>query len=134
MKMLMCLWCALGAMIIGLEERKPALELFSRFWYRQFGYEICFPLPLSSTLEKLNISFTDEQFKLKVSVQNALQDGFSKESQMNIMKTFTQVDVFSYPVNILDVCIKYLEAISHSLPSGDKIIETDYHIFYLYNF
>ena len=134
MKMIMCLWCALGTMIIGLGERKAALELFSRFWYRQFGYEVCFPLLLSSTLKKLDISFTDEQFKLKVSVQNALQDGFSKDSQMNIMRTFTQVDVFSYPANIQDVCIKYLEEISHSLPSGDKIIEGYYHILYLYNF
>ena len=126
--------CASGVMIIGLADRKPVLELFSRFWYRQFGYEVCFPPLLSSALKKLDIQFTDEQFKLKVSVQNALQDGFSKDTQKNIMKAISQVDIFGYPASIQHVCMKYLEAISHSFPNGDKVIETYYHMWFLYNF
>ena len=64
---------------------------------------------------------------------DSLQDGFSKNSQKAIMKTLAQVDVFSYPASIQDVCIKYLAAISRSFPSGTNV-ESYYHIFYLYNF
>ena len=65
---------------------------------------------------------------------DSLQDGFSKNSQKAIMKTLAQVDVFSYPASIQNVCIKYLAAISRSSPSGTNVVGSYYHIFYLYNF
>ena len=120
-------------MIISIAEQKPNLELFSRFWHRQFRFDICYPPKLSSILKTLRIPFSEEVCQHVLNVTECLQDGFSKKSQRYVMNVLTQVDTFKYPPSIIKLCIKYVEAIAKdfSCGNGDKVIISSVYFFQL---
>lgn len=118
-------------MFISLGEQKPFLELFYRFWYRHFKYDVCFPSKLRNVMEKLGISFSEEAEFYSLDLRAALQDRFSKEDQKMVLWGLTQVNTFQYPSAIVEKCIDYLDIIYEESLRANHVRSAPMHFFVL---
>ena len=99
-------------MIIALGRQTPDLELFQRFWCKQFNFDVCFRAKLTSILDEMSISYSEETFLYEVDLTECFQNNFEKPHHKCILDIFTQVDTFAYPKSIFQICMDYLRCIA----------------------
>ena len=62
------------------------LELFARFWYRHFRYNVCFPPKLESILETMKCTFSETREGYSIDLLTAgIKSKFSADEQKMLL-------------------------------------------------